>query len=149
MTKAEKLDADYRRWMKQVSRETQAAVAAVASTLTNHNCSATVVAETISNLIDVKLSLALAEITARSPVDEIEVEQVEDAPTAQGILPDLTLLPPDALLTRNQMVALSGFSMAAFRKWAREDRGPAITFVQGRPRYRVETALEWLRGHAR
>lgn len=62
--------------------------------------------------------------------------------------PDLQQLPPDALLTRQQMVAISGYALQTFKKWARENRGPHITFVEGRPRYRVEDAQKWLRGAA-
>lgn len=64
------------------------------------------------------------------------------------LVPDVAALPPDALLTRQQMVALSGYSEAAFKKWARESRGPAITVVEGRPRYRAADARAWLAGAA-
>ncbi|CDX62883.1 hypothetical protein MPL3365_80051 [Mesorhizobium plurifarium] len=59
-------------------------------------------------------------------------------------LPDLASLPSDAVLTRRQMSALSGYTVQAFKKWAREGRGPAITPVEGRPRYRVADARAWL-----
>lgn len=58
--------------------------------------------------------------------------------------PDLRDLPPDALLTRRQMAAISGFTDQSFKKWARENRGPRITVVEGRPRYRVDDARKWL-----
>ncbi|WJI60696.1 hypothetical protein NLY43_18925 [Mesorhizobium sp. C416B] len=58
--------------------------------------------------------------------------------------PDLSTLPPDALLTRKQMSALSGFTEQAFKKWARLCRGPHITVIEGRPRYRVADARAWL-----
>jgi hypothetical protein len=61
-------------------------------------------------------------------------------------LPDVAKLPADALLTRQQLVALSGFTEQAFKKWARESRGPAITVVEGRPRYRAEAVRAWLSG---
>lgn len=59
-------------------------------------------------------------------------------------IPDLSTLPCDALLTRAQMVGLSGYSEQAFKKWAHQGRGPAITVVEGRPRYRVADARIWL-----
>lgn len=63
-------------------------------------------------------------------------------------IPDIRSLPADALLTRRQIAAISGYTEHAFRKWARLDRGPRITLIEGRPRYRVEDAQEWLRGAA-
>lgn len=59
-------------------------------------------------------------------------------------IPDLRTLPLDALLTRRQIAAISGYTEQAFKKWARENRGPRITRVEGRPRYRVEDARKWL-----
>jgi hypothetical protein len=59
-------------------------------------------------------------------------------------IPNVAVLPADALLTRRQMAALSGYTEQAFKKWARENRGPAITVVEGRPRYRVADARIWL-----
>ncbi len=59
-------------------------------------------------------------------------------------IPDLNNLPPDALLTRAQMAAISGFTDQAFKKWASENRGPVITRVEGLPRYRVADARKWL-----
>lgn len=61
-------------------------------------------------------------------------------------LPELGALPSDALLTRKQMALLSGYTEQAFKKWARENRGPKVTTVEGRPRYRVEEARKWLGG---
>ncbi|WP_338341898.1 MULTISPECIES: helix-turn-helix transcriptional regulator [unclassified Shinella] len=65
----------------------------------------------------------------------------------ENAVPDLRILPPDALLTRNQLVALSGFSLMAFRKWAKLGRGPKITTVEGRPRYRVEDVRVWIQAN--
>ena len=59
-------------------------------------------------------------------------------------IPDIQVLPPDALLTRRQMAVLSGYTEQAFKKWAKEHRGPRITVVEGRPRYRVADARAWL-----
>lgn len=58
--------------------------------------------------------------------------------------PNLATLPADALLTRKQMSALSGFTEQAFKKWARQRRGPNVTIIEGRPRYRVADARAWL-----
>lgn len=63
--------------------------------------------------------------------------------------PDIAALPDDALLTRAQLSALSSYTIAAFKRWAREDRGPRITRVEGRPRYRVADARAWLAGDGR
>jgi hypothetical protein len=63
---------------------------------------------------------------------------------APVVAPDISKLPDDAVLTRKQMIALSGFKESAFKKWAREQRGPTITTVEGLPRYRVADARIWL-----
>jgi len=63
-----------------------------------------------------------------------------------AVAPDISTLPADALLTRAQLVALSSYSLQAFKKWAKEGRGPRITRVEGRPRYRVADARAWLAG---
>lgn len=59
-------------------------------------------------------------------------------------LPDIAQLPPDALLTRNQLAPLTGYSVEAFKKWARIGRGPKVTRVEGRPRYRARDVMSWL-----
>jgi hypothetical protein len=59
-------------------------------------------------------------------------------------VPDLSTLPDAALLTRSQLAALSGYTEQAFKKWAREKRGPKITPVEGRPRYRADHVRAWL-----
>lgn len=60
--------------------------------------------------------------------------------------PDIASLPDDALLTRAQLAALTGFTDQAFKKWAKEGRGPAITYVEGRPRTKVRHFREWVDG---
>ena len=60
--------------------------------------------------------------------------------------PDIARLPDDALLSRSQIAALSGFSIPALKKWAREGRGPAITYVEGRPRTKVRDFRLWVDG---
>lgn len=47
-------------------------------------------------------------------------------------IPDIRSLPADALLTRRQIAAISGYTEHAFRKWARLGRGPRITLIEGR-----------------
>ena len=59
-------------------------------------------------------------------------------------MPDLDGLPPSALLTRNQVAALSGFALITFKRWAKTSRGPKITRVEGRPRYRAADVIAWL-----
>lgn len=59
-------------------------------------------------------------------------------------LPDLTTLPDTALLTRSQVAGLAGYTEQALKKWAREGRGPRVTIVEGRPRYSVRDAREWM-----
>ena len=61
-------------------------------------------------------------------------------------LPDIARLPDDALLTRGQLAALTGFTEQAFKKWAREGRGPAITRIEGRPRTTVRDYRQWVSG---
>lgn len=58
---------------------------------------------------------------------------------------DLSALPADALLTRKQTAALSGFTVHALRLWAREGRkGPPMIRVESYPRYRVADVRAWL-----
>ncbi|PSC06726.1 excisionase [Alsobacter soli] len=61
-------------------------------------------------------------------------------------IPDLRILPPDALLTCAQVSAVSGYTERALRNWAagKEGRGPRVTAVEGRPRYRVEDVRAWI-----
>jgi len=61
-------------------------------------------------------------------------------------LPNISTLPDDALLTRKQVAALSGFTLQALKKWAGENRGPSITRVEGCPRYRVADVRSWFSG---
>ncbi len=58
-------------------------------------------------------------------------------------LPDIANLPDDALLTRKQCAALSGYADYTFKKWARQGRGPNITRLEGRPRYRAADVRAW------
>jgi len=59
-------------------------------------------------------------------------------------LPDLDALPGSALLTRNQVCALSGFALPTLKQWAKQGRGPRITVVEGRPRYLAADVKAWL-----
>lgn len=65
-------------------------------------------------------------------------------------VPDLDKLPADALLTRRQLVALTGFADITFKQWATKNgRGPKITYVEGLPRHRAEDVRTWIRGEQR
>ena len=50
------------------------------------------------------------------------------------VIPDLNLLPDHALLTRNQVVALTSFSLPTLKIWAKLGKGPKLVHVEGRPR---------------
>lgn len=58
--------------------------------------------------------------------------------------PDISRLPPDALLNRRQMELLTGFKQQTFRAWALRGSGPTITTVEGHPRYLVRDVREWM-----
>lgn len=58
--------------------------------------------------------------------------------------PDLAVLPPDALLTRKQVVAISGFALQTLKMWPAQGKGPRVTMVEGRPRYRVADLRQWM-----
>lgn len=60
--------------------------------------------------------------------------------------PDIERLPRDALLSRNQVSALTGFAVVTLRLWAREGgaKGPPEVRVEGYPRYRAGDVREWL-----
>lgn len=68
------------------------------------------------------------------------------APAAAGTcpVPNLGSLPDDALLTRGQVSAISGFAVHTLKVWAAAGRGPRVTTVEGRPRYRVRDTRQWL-----
>lgn len=59
-------------------------------------------------------------------------------------IPDLEKLPDTALLTRRQLSDLSSFALITLKVWAKKGRGPQITVVEGRPRYRVRDVREWM-----
>lgn len=59
-------------------------------------------------------------------------------------VPDLDALPGGALLTRRQLADVSGFQVVTLKLWVRQGRGPRITTVEGRPRYRVRDVREWM-----
>jgi hypothetical protein len=58
--------------------------------------------------------------------------------------PDLAALPGEAVITRQQLAAVSSFALVTLKLWAREGRGPRITKIEGRPRYRVRDVREWM-----
>lgn len=59
-------------------------------------------------------------------------------------VPDIATLPADALLTRNQVAALSGFALQTLKMWPAQGKGPRVTVVEGRPRYRVADIRQWM-----
>lgn len=59
-------------------------------------------------------------------------------------VPDLSTLPPDALLTRRQVHLVSGFSLQILKAWPRQGRGPKVTMVENCPRYRCADVRAWL-----
>lgn len=63
---------------------------------------------------------------------------------AQQPVPNLAALPADALITRRQLSAISSFALITLKVWAKQGRGPRITVVEGRPRYRVADVRHWL-----
>ena len=69
---------------------------------------------------------------------------VAPAPANRRPIPDLGQMPDDAILDRNQVSAVSGFTVQALKLWAKQGRGPRITVVEGRPRYRVRDTREWI-----
>jgi predicted site-specific integrase-resolvase len=63
---------------------------------------------------------------------------------ARDITPDIERLPDSALLTRRQLSELSSFALITLKVWAKNGRGPRITVVEGRPRYRVSDVRAWM-----
>lgn len=58
--------------------------------------------------------------------------------------PNLRALPADALLSRRELSALSGYAIITLKIWAAKGRGPKITRIEGRPRYRAEDVRNWM-----
>ena len=58
--------------------------------------------------------------------------------------PDLSTLPPDALLTRKQLASICGYALQTLKMWPAKGKGPRVTTVEGRPRYRVADVREWM-----
>ena len=65
-----------------------------------------------------------------------------------GVPVDIGSLPGDALLTRRQLEQITGFRTQTFKNWAAVDRGPRITTIEKRPRYRVADVRAWLAGRS-
>ncbi len=59
-------------------------------------------------------------------------------------VPDIEKLPGEALITRKQLSTLSSFALITLKIWAKQGRGPRVTVVEGRPRYRVRDVREWM-----
>ena len=62
------------------------------------------------------------------------------------VAPDLDTLPEHALLTRAQVVQLSGFALPTFKLWARQGKGPKLVRVEGHPRYPAGDFRRWVSG---
>jgi hypothetical protein len=58
--------------------------------------------------------------------------------------PDLSKLPPDALLSRREVAALSGFHPQTLVVWGASGRGPRRTVIEGRLRFRVADVKAWM-----
>lgn len=58
--------------------------------------------------------------------------------------PDISTLPGDAMLTRKQVAALSGFALQTLKAWPALGKGPKVTTIEGRPRYRVADVRQWM-----
>ncbi|TXN21539.1 DNA-binding protein [Methylobacterium sp. WL9] len=59
-------------------------------------------------------------------------------------IPDIQKLPDGALLTRRQLAEISSFKVITLKVWAKQGRGPKITRVENRPRYRAQDVREWM-----
>ncbi|WP_370644478.1 helix-turn-helix transcriptional regulator [Ruegeria sp. SCSIO 43209] len=57
---------------------------------------------------------------------------------------DLQSLPISAFVTRAQLAPFLGFSLPTLNRWASEGKGPRITYLENRPRYRVSDVLAWI-----
>jgi hypothetical protein len=70
--------------------------------------------------------------------------------------PDIDRLPNTALITREQLAALTGLSVETFKAWgygregrgwaAGQAKGPIVIRIEGLPRYRVGDVKAWLGG---
>lgn len=49
-----------------------------------------------------------------------------------------------ALITRRQLAQFSGFALQTLKKWPAEGKGPRVTRVEGRPRYRMSDVRAWM-----
>jgi hypothetical protein len=62
-----------------------------------------------------------------------------------ALLPyDLDALPDCTLLKRDEVASWLRLSTATLERWAAKARGPPITRVDGRPRYRLGDLRAWL-----
>jgi hypothetical protein len=59
-------------------------------------------------------------------------------------LPDLNTLPSHAVITRGQFCELVSIALPTAKLWAKQGRGPKVTYIEGRPRYLVGDLREWL-----
>ena len=77
---------------------------------------------------------------------EDRMSQAITADRAAGAPPDLEQLPPSSFLSRAQVAEIIDFSVPTLKRWAAEGRGPHITYLEGRPRYRVRDLQAWIGG---
>lgn len=54
--------------------------------------------------------------------------------------------PSRVLLTRADLIQITGYSRPTFKRWAKRGKGPHVTIIEGRPRYLVADVEAWLRG---
>lgn len=62
------------------------------------------------------------------------------------VVPDLNMLPDQALLTRDQVAQLTSFSLPTLKLWAKLGKGPKLVRVEGRPRYPAGALRQWAAG---
>lgn len=59
-------------------------------------------------------------------------------------IPDLAALPGDAFITTKQLANLTGYAPLTVKGWRRHGRGPKVSIINGRPRFRVDDVRAWL-----
>jgi hypothetical protein len=64
-------------------------------------------------------------------------------------VPNLNELPDDALLTDAHVAVISTFPVVTLKYWRKTGRGPHVTTIEGRPRYRAADVRAWINGASR
>jgi hypothetical protein len=59
-------------------------------------------------------------------------------------IPDIAALPSSAFITTKQLANLTGFAPLTVKGWRRYGRGPKVSTVNGKPRFRVADVRDWL-----